>query len=59
LARAACDAALCNVEINLRNLPDGAAKNAVEARSRELARLAEEARAEAFRAFAEATERTA
>jgi glutamate formiminotransferase/formiminotetrahydrofolate cyclodeaminase len=59
LARAACDAALCNVEINLRNLPDGADKNAVEARSRELARLAEDARAEAFRAFAEATERTA
>jgi glutamate formiminotransferase/formiminotetrahydrofolate cyclodeaminase len=59
LARAATDAALCNVEINLRNLPDGADKNAVEVRARELARLAEDARTKAFRAFAEATERTA
>ncbi|MGH7725215.1 MAG: glutamate formimidoyltransferase [Candidatus Eiseniibacteriota bacterium] len=59
LARAACESALCNVEINLKNLPAGADKDAVAARVGELARHAEEALVEARKAFAEATERTA
>ncbi len=59
LARAASEAALCNVEINLKSLPADADKDAVTARAAELARHAEEALVEARKAFAEATERTA
>jgi glutamate formiminotransferase/formiminotetrahydrofolate cyclodeaminase len=59
LARAAVEGALLNVEINLKNLPDGADKEAVRGRVRELTRLADQALEEARTAFAEATERTA
>ena len=59
LGRAACEGALCNVEINLQNLPDSADKQAVTGRVLELARLAEEALSEARTAFRIATERTA
>jgi glutamate formiminotransferase/formiminotetrahydrofolate cyclodeaminase len=59
LGRAACEGALCNVEINLQNLPDSADKQAVTGRVLELVRLAEEALLEARTAFHIATERTA
>jgi glutamate formiminotransferase/formiminotetrahydrofolate cyclodeaminase len=59
LARAACEGALANVQINLQNLPDSADKQAVVGRVHELARLAEEALTEARSAFQIATERTA
>jgi glutamate formiminotransferase/formiminotetrahydrofolate cyclodeaminase len=59
LARAAVESALWNVQINLQNLPDSADKEAVRERAQELARLAEQAIAEARTAFAIATERTA
>lgn len=59
LGRAACEGALCNVEINLQNLPDSADKQAVTGRVHELARHAEEALSEARTAFRIATERTA
>ena len=59
LARAACEGALANVQINLQNLPDSADKQAVAGRVHELARLAEEALTEARSAFQIATERTA
>jgi glutamate formiminotransferase / formiminotetrahydrofolate cyclodeaminase len=59
LARAAVESALWNVQINLKNLPDGADKEAVETRADACTRLSEKALEEARRAFAEATERTA
>jgi formiminotetrahydrofolate cyclodeaminase len=59
LAQCAAYAALCNVQINLKNLPDGADKETVRTRVQELARRADEALAEAKKAFADATERTA
>ena len=59
LARAACEGALANVEINLQNLPDSADKQAVTGRVRELTRLADEALTGAREAFRIATERTA
>ena len=59
LAQSAAYAALCNVQINLKNLPDGADKETVRTRVQELARRADEALAEAKKAFADATERTA
>jgi formiminotetrahydrofolate cyclodeaminase len=59
LARAACEGALCNVEINLKNLPDSADKRAVGGRVLELERLVQEAHSEARTAFRIATERTA
>jgi glutamate formiminotransferase/formiminotetrahydrofolate cyclodeaminase len=59
LARAAAEGAAANVEINLKNLPDSADKQAVAGRVQELARLAEEALTEARSAFHIATERTA
>lgn len=59
LGRAACEGALCNVEINLKNLPDSADKRAVGGRVLELERLVQEAHSEARTAFRIATERTA
>lgn len=59
LARAACEGALCNVEINLKNLPKGADKEAVQVRAGASARAAEDSLLEARRAFREATERSA
>jgi glutamate formiminotransferase/formiminotetrahydrofolate cyclodeaminase len=59
LGRAAVEGALANVEINLKNLPDSADKQAVARRVHELARLVEEAHSEARAAFRIATERTA
>jgi len=59
LARAAVESALWNVQINLKNLPDGADKEAVETRAAACTRLSETALEEARKAFAEATERTA
>ncbi|MEO6463303.1 MAG: cyclodeaminase/cyclohydrolase family protein, partial [Candidatus Eisenbacteria bacterium] len=59
LGRAACEGALCNVEINLQSLPDSADKQAVTGRVHDLARHAEEALTEARTAFRIATERTA
>jgi glutamate formiminotransferase/formiminotetrahydrofolate cyclodeaminase len=59
LARAAVESALWNVQINLKNLPDGADKEAVETRAAACTRLSETALEEARMAFAEATERTA
>jgi hypothetical protein len=53
------ESALWNVQINLKNLPDGADKEAVETRAAASTRLSEKALEEARRAFAEATERTA
>jgi len=59
LARAGVEAALWNVEINLKNLPDGADKEGVRTRIPQLMRQSEQALVEARKAFAEATERTA
>jgi glutamate formiminotransferase/formiminotetrahydrofolate cyclodeaminase len=59
LARAGVEAALWNVEINLKNLPDGADKQDVRGRIPVLARRSEQALVEARQAFEEATERTA
>ena len=59
LARAAGEAALCNVEINLKNLGPGADKSHVEARIREVAALLSAAADEARKTFADAMERTA
>jgi glutamate formiminotransferase/formiminotetrahydrofolate cyclodeaminase len=59
LARAAVESALWNVQINLKNLPDSADKEAVETRAAACTRLSEKALEEARKAFAEATERTA
>jgi glutamate formiminotransferase/formiminotetrahydrofolate cyclodeaminase len=59
LARAGVEAALWNVEINLKNLPDGADKEDVRGRIPKLMRHSEQALVEARKAFAEATERTA
>jgi len=59
IARAAVESALWNVQINLKNLPDGADKEAVETRAAACTRLSETALEEARKAFAEATERTA
>jgi glutamate formiminotransferase/formiminotetrahydrofolate cyclodeaminase len=59
LGRAAGEAALCNVEINLKNLPDGADKNEVKTHAAGLMRRIDDAAKEARRAFVDATERTA
>ena len=59
LARAACEGALANVQINLQNLPDSVDKQAVAGRVHELTRLSDLALSEAREGFRIATERTA